>query len=81
MSHREFGKYRDAGKCLLQKAAQGCQREQMDCVELCRLEDVLLSPRAEQLLWNMSHITLSSDGVVTVQEAAEPFPALSSSQG
>lgn len=28
------------------------------------------------MLWNMSHITLSADGVVTVQEAAELFPAL-----
>lgn len=81
MSHRELGKHRDAGECVLQEAAQGCQREQMDCVELCRLGDVLLSPRAEQLLWNMSHITLRADGVVTVQEAAEPFPALPSSQG
>lgn len=73
MSHSIFGKYRDVGEYLLQKATKQCQREQMDCIVLCRLEDALLSPGVKQLLGNLSHSTLSADGVVTVQEAAEPF--------
>lgn len=80
MSHSVFGKYRHVGEYALQKAAKRCQREQMDCIVLCRLEDALLSPGVKQLLWNMSQSTLYGDVVVTVQEAAEPFLALSAAK-
>lgn len=76
MSHSIFGKYRDVGEYLLQKALKRCQREQMDCIVFCRLEDALLSPGVKGLLGNLSHSTVSADGVVTVQEAAELFLAL-----